>query len=131
MLKQLAVISLLFSTSLLAADYSKSKELYMPNESGGYVVLTLEECKIPEARTKGFNSRAYATETDAANSVTHEGCWNSPDTSEAPKVQGVKIIPIVNLWFEGDVVFFPQSYFGPEKKRYDIITPTVEVKPNI
>jgi len=65
MYKQLAAILLLFSTSLLAADYSKNKELYMPNESGGYVVLTLEECKFPEAVKLGFDSRAYATETDS------------------------------------------------------------------
>ena len=62
MLKQLAVLSLLFSTSLQAADYSKSKELYMPNESGGYVVLTLEECKIPDAKAKGFRSEEHTSE---------------------------------------------------------------------
>ncbi len=125
MLKQLAVLTLLFSTGLLAADYSKSKELYMPNESGGYVVLTTEECNLPEAKVKGFDSRAYATETDSANPVTHEGCWNSPDTSAAPKVPGVTIIPLVNLWFDGDIVFYPQNLFGPERKRWDAVKPNV------
>lgn len=131
MLKQLAVLSLLFSTNLLAADYSKSKELYMPNESGGYVVLTSEQCKIQEAVKLGFDSRAYATETDSENPVTHEGCWNSPDTSEAPRIKGVRIIPLVNLWFDGDTVTFPQTMFGPEKRRWDTITPPIEVKPNV
>lgn len=131
MLKQLAVLLLLSSSLALAQDYSKSKELYMPNESGGYVVLTLEPCKFPEATKLGFDSRAYATESDSANPVTHEGCWNSPDTAEAPRVKGMTIIPLVNLWFEGETVTFPQTMFGPEKRRYDIIAPTVEVKPNV
>ena len=122
---QLAVLTLLFSTSLLAADYSKSKELYMPNESGGYVVLTTEECNLPDAKAMSFNSRAYATETDSDNSVTHEGCWNSPDTSAAPKVPGVTIIPLVNLWFDGDIVFYPQNLFGPERKHWDTVKPNV------
>ena len=131
MLKQLAVLLLLFSTGLLAADYSKSKELYMPNESGGYVVLTLEPCKFPEAVKQGFDSRAYATESDSERPATHEGCWNSPSTVEAPKIQGVRIIPLVNLWFDGDTVTFPQTMFTPEKKRWDVIAPTIEVKPNV
>ena len=131
MLKQLAVLSLLFSTGLQAADYSKSKELYMPNESGGYIVLTVEPCKFPEAVKQGFDSRAYATESDSEKPATHEGCWNSPDTSEAPRIKGVRIIPLVNLWFDGDTVTFPQTMFGPEKRRWDVITPTIEVKPNV
>ena len=124
-MKQLAVLLLLFSADLLAADYSKSKELYMPNESGGYVILTTDECNIPEAKAMGFDSRAYATETDTAQPVTHEGCWNSPDTAAAPKVPGVRIIPLVNLWFDGDIVFYPQNMFGPEKRRWDAIKPNV------
>lgn len=125
----LALVAILFSLSITAADYSTNKELFMPNESGGYVVLTLEECRIAEAKAKGFDSRAYATESDSENAVTHEGCWNSPDTAEAPNAKGVRIIPLVNLWFDGDIVFFPQTHFSPERKRWDIRTPTA--KPNI
>jgi len=131
MQRQLAALLILFSLSLSAADYSKSKELYMPNESGGYVVLTVESCKFPEAVKLGYDSRAYATESDTEKPATHEGCWTSPDTSDAPKLKGVKIIPLVNLWFDGEVVTFPQTMFGPERKRWDIITPTIEVKPNV
>lgn len=130
-MKQLEVLLLLFSTHALSADYSKSQELYMPNESGGYVVLTTEKCQLSEARDKGFDNRAYATETDAENSIIHEGCWFAPDTSAAPKAPGVKIIPLVNLWFDGDIVFYPQSHFGPERKRWDMKLPTIEVKPNL
>jgi len=131
MLKQLAAISLLFSTGLLAADYSTSKELYMPNESGGYVVLTLEPCKFPAAVKLGYDSRAYATESDTEKPATHEGCWISPSTADAPQIQGIKIIPLVNLWFDGEAVTFPQNMFTPEKKRWDIILPPIEVKPNV
>lgn len=130
MIKQLAVLFLLSSTSLSAADYSKNKELYMPNESGGYVVLTVEPCGILEAKKQGFESRAYATETDSEQPATHEGCWNSPDTSAAPKAPGVTIIPLVNLWFDGDIVTFPQNLFGPEKRRWDT-TPPSTIKPNV
>jgi len=122
---QLAALILLFSTGLPAADYSKSKELYMPNESGGYVVLTTEECNLPDAKAMGFDSRAYATESDSEQPVTHEGCWNSPDTSAAPRAPGVTIIPLVNLWFDGDIVFYPQNLFGPERKRWDAVKPNV------
>lgn len=125
MLRQLAVLSLLFSTIILAADYSKSKELYMPNESGGYVILTLEPCKFSEAEKLGFDSHAYATESDSEQPVTHEGCWNSPDTSAAPKAPGVTIIPLVNLWFDGDILFYPQNLFGPEKRRWNTVKPNV------
>ena len=130
MIKQLAVMLLLSSSSLSAADYSTSKELYMPNESGGYVVLTVDPCQIAEAKKQGFDSRAYATESDSEQPVTHEGCWTSPDTSEAPKIRGVKIIPLVNLWFDGDTVTFPQNLFDPEKRRWDA-TPSSTIKPNV
>lgn len=103
----------------------------MPNESGGYVVLTLEPCQYPTAKKMGFDRRAYATETDSDMPATHEGCWSSPDTSEAPRERGIKIIPLVNLWFDGEIVTFPQTMFGPEKKRWDRILPTIEVKPNV
>lgn len=131
MLKQLAVLSLLFSTNLLAADYSKSKELYMPNEAGGYIVLTLEDCKFPEAVKQGFDHRAYATESDSEKPATHEGCWDSPSTADAPRIQGIKIIPLVNLWFDGETATFPQTMFGPEKRRWYLKLPEITVKPNV
>jgi hypothetical protein len=103
----------------------------MPNESGGYIVLTLEDCKFPDAKKQGFGHRAYATESDSERPATHEGCWDSPSTADAPKLQGVKIIPLVNLWFDGDTVTFPQTMFGPEKKRWDLKLPEITVKPNV
>jgi hypothetical protein len=129
MLRQLAVILLLLSKLALAQDLPK--ELYMPNESGGYIVLTTDACPNAGAVKLGYTYRAYATESDSEKPATHEGCWDSPSIADAPKLQGVKIIPLVNLWFDGDMATFPQTMFGPEKKRWDSITPTNEVKPNV
>ena len=131
MVKKLLALVFVLSTTAQAQDFSKFKELYMPNEAGGYIVLTLEPCKFSEAVKQGFENRAYATESDSEKPATHEGCWDSPSTAEAPGVKGVTIIPLVNLWFDGDTVTFPQSMFTPEKKRWDVITPTIEVKPNV
>ena len=127
--KQLAVIFLLFSSFALAQDLPK--ELYMPNESGGYIVLTTDACPNTDAVKLGYTYRAYATESDSEKPATHEGCWDSPSVADAPRMEGVKIIPLVNLWFDSDMATFPQTMFGLEKKRWDAITPTIEVKPNV
>jgi hypothetical protein len=127
MLRQLAVVLLLSSNLALAQDLPK--ELYMPNESGGYIVLTTDACPNKDAVKLGYNYRAYATESDSEKPATHEGCWDSPSVADAPKLQGVRIIPLVNLWFDGDMATFPQTMFGPEKRRWKL--PTIEVKPNV
>jgi hypothetical protein len=126
--KQLAVISLLFSSFALAQDLPK--ELYMPNEAGGFIVLTTDACPNAGAAKLGYKYRAYATESDSEKPTLHEGCWDSPSIAEAPKSAGIKIIPLVNLWFDGDTVTFPQTLFTPEKKRWEI-TPTIKVTPNV
>jgi hypothetical protein len=125
--KQLAVIVLLSFNLAMAQDLPK--ELYMPNESGGYIVLTTDACPNTDAVKLGYNYRAYATESDSEKPATHEGCWDSPSVADAPKLQGVRIIPLVNLWFDGDMVTFPQTMFSPEKRRWNV--PTIEVKPNV
>jgi hypothetical protein len=123
MLNKLAVISLLFSNLALAQDLPL--ELYMPNESGGYIVLTTDACPNKDAAKLGYTYRAYATESDSATPVTHQGCWDSPSIAAAPRMEGVRIIPLVNLWFDGDTVTFPQTMFGPEKRRWTTTTPTI------
>jgi hypothetical protein len=128
MLRQLAVISLLSSGFALAQDLPK--ELYMPNESGGYITLTTDACPDDYATKLGYKYRAYATESEGEKPASHEGCWVSPSVADAPKMEGVRIIPLVNLWFDGDIVTFPQTLFGPEKRRWNI-APTIEVKPNV
>ena len=127
--KQLAVLLLLLSNFALAE--TPPKELYMPNESGGFIVLTTDACPNTGAAKLGYKYRAYATESDSEKPATHEGCWDSPSVADAPKMEGVRIIPLVNLWFDGDLITFPQTMFGPEKKRWDIKLPEITVKPNV
>jgi hypothetical protein len=117
--KLLAVLALFMSCSVWA------EERYMPNEADGFVVLTNEVCKDATALKQGYKWRAYATESSEL--ALHEGCWDSPSTAGAPKLKDVTIIPLVNLWFDGDRATYPQSMFGPEKKRWD----TDQVKPNV
>ena len=115
MKRYLAVVAVLFSLSATAEDYSSYKELYMKNESGGVVALTLEPCQIAEAVKAGMIDRAYATE---GNGTKHEGCWISPDINpeELPEVDAhITIIPLVNLWFDGGTIVYPQTYFKPSE----------------
>lgn len=112
MKKFLSVVAVMFSLPVAAADYSTYKELYMANQAGGVVALTVEPCAIGPAKLKKFESRAYATE---ANGTIHEGCWIAPDISDAPNHPSVKIIPIVNVWFNGVIVPYEQNLFSPSK----------------
>jgi hypothetical protein len=127
MSKLLLVTAALFYTQLAAAQ-DLPKELYMPNEAGGFVVITTDACPNADAVKKGYKFRAYATESSDA--VRHDGCWDSPSTAGAPKMEGVRIIALVNLWFNGDTATVPQTMFGPEKKRWDITLPEIEVNPD-
>lgn len=93
-----------------AQDHSGVKELYLDNEAGGIIAISQEKCKDKIALSKGFEYEAYATEKDGTK---HNGCWMAPDLSEAPNVPGVRIIPIVNMYFEGQVIMIPQNQFKP------------------
>jgi hypothetical protein len=125
---KIAILALLVSLSA-AAD--EPKEMYMPNESGGFVTLTIEPCLYDSVK-KEYPYRAYATE-DAAGEIVHEGCWISPSIAEAPK--SMKIIPVVNTWWvDGGQVTFLAPQFSPERKRWDeqpIVVPTIKVTPTI
>ena len=127
MFAKLAVIFLLYSN--LALTQELPLELYMPNESGGYIVLTTDACANTDALKLGYTYRAYATESDSDTPVTHQGCWDSPSVADAPRLPGVRIIPLVNLWFDGDMATFPQTMFGPEKRRWNI--DPMLIKPNV
>jgi hypothetical protein len=37
----------------------------------------------------------------------------APDLAEAPRVPGVRIIPIVNMYFDGQIIMLPQEQFQP------------------
>jgi hypothetical protein len=79
MRKILLLLVATFIQTAVAADLPK--EMYMPNDAGGFVVLTLEPCAF-ESVSKEYPYKAYATESSDA--VYHEGCWDSPDTSDVP-----------------------------------------------
>ena len=120
---KIAALALLVS---LSAHAEPPKEMYMANDAGGFVVLTIEPC-THSIVLKEYPYRAYATES--SNAVMHEGCWSSPDTSEVPtelmvKEEGagpaptLRVIKMVNTWWvEGGKATFFQSSFLPEKKR--------------
>jgi hypothetical protein len=122
---KIAVLALLVSFS---ASAEEPKEMYMPNEAGGFVTLTTEACGYTEAVKQGFEYRAYATE-DAEGTLVHEGCWISPSVEEAPQIEGVRIIPVVNTWWvdSGQATFLAPQ-FGPERRRWEeqpIVAPTI------
>lgn len=112
----LAVVAILFFFMMdetLAADYSQYKQLSMPNEAGGLIVLTLEECKLGGDVKKEYPNRSYATEP---NGILHEGCWDSPSIDNAPTLDPrvMTIIPLVNiLWHTGDLIIYQQREFKP------------------
>ena len=94
-------------------------ELYMPNDDEGFVVITVKECPDKEL-AKTFPYYAYATEHDGTK---HDGCWASEE--KAPK--GFE--PVVNIYFEGQVVTYQRQLFSPEKKRWDFKLPEIVVTP--
>jgi len=94
-------------------------ELYMPNDDEGFVVITIQECPDKEL-AKTFPHYAYATEHDGTK---HDGCWVSEE--KAPK--GFE--PLVNIYFEGQVVTYRRQLFSPEKKRWDFKVPEIVVTP--
>jgi hypothetical protein len=138
---KIAVLALLVS---LSAHAEPPKEMYMPNDAGGFVVLTAEPCAHKNV-AKEYPYKAYATES--SDVVYHEGCWNSPDTSDvpaqimsksegAPEAPTIRVIQMVNTWWvEGGKATFFQSHFTPEKKRYlsngkiEMTLPPIVVKP--
>ena len=105
-------IALFTATVAIAEEF---KELQMNNDADGIIAITVEECLIPSAKAKGFDYRSYATED---NGTIHEGCWMEPDMSDAPESnQTMRIIPIVNVYFDGMVVSFDKEWFKPESSH--------------
>lgn len=132
---RIAVLALLVSISALADE---PKEMYMANDAGGYVVLTVEPCAFKQV-AKDYPYKAYATES--SDKVYHEGCWDSPDTSGvptqlmstsegAPTAPTIRVIPMVNTWWaEGGQATFMQSHFSPAKNRIEMTLKPIVVKP--
>ena len=104
----------------------------MPNDAGGFLVLTLEPCQLKGANTTEYPNRAYATESSEL--AVHEGCWvrYTDDSGYATFAESM-----VNTWWgPGLMANFRQKLFGPEKKRLpeqerpiDIKLQPIEVRP--
>ena len=104
MRKLAAVIGLSFSL------LSYAEERYMPNEAGGFIILTDNPCEIEYAKNKDFDFKFIATEKDGTE---HIGCWNSYEAKD------VGNSGVVNLWVEpGLVLMFKQYLFSDKKERW-------------
>ena len=126
---RLAVLSLLVAFS---AHAEEPTEMYMPNDSGGFLVLTLEPCAFKEKEVD-YPNRAYATESSEL--VKHEGCWvrYTDDSGYATFAESM-----VNTWWgPGLMANFRQKLFSPKKERWtddknpiNIKLDPIVVKPN-
>jgi hypothetical protein len=91
--------------------FAEVTEMRMPNEAEGFVSLTMEACNFEKIKLT-YPYRAYATEKNV--SEVHEGCWVSPSLDDAPKHPSIKLIPVVNTWWEtGDRATFLVEQFKP------------------
>lgn len=115
-------------STIVLADDKLPDEMYMANDTNGIITLTITECKLPEAIKQGYEYRAYATDGD--KDVTHEGCWVSPSTKDAPRASNIRIIPLVNTWWEDggrytyeQQQFKPKGDFEPEFPDFDTFVP--------
>ena len=89
---------------------NESPTVCLPNEAGGYIVLTHDACKSNLVNKKLFPYHAYATE---ASGKVHQACYDIPSTAEAKPQPGTKIIPVVNFIDARDsqVVTFQAEWF--------------------
>ena len=117
-MKKLIVSLALCISTVCFAD--EPKEMYMPNDSGGFIALSLFKCVNPDA-AGAFSYIAYATE---GNGTVHEGCWSMV---EAP----AEFEPLINVWWaKGLIVNYKQKLFSTEKKRWTDDNNPVTKDPN-
>lgn len=106
------LMALLLVSNITFAD-EMPKEMYMPNDSGGFMILTTDKCDVEYAFDLGFIFKVQATE---GNGDIHEGCWN---TISIPDHLVGRVEPYVNTWWEkGLTASYKQSLFSTEKKRW-------------
>jgi hypothetical protein len=129
-MKSFLVLLVLLITAPALAD--EPKEMYMPNDAGGFLTLTSEPCTLVGADKVSYPYRAYATESSEL--AIHEGCWSryTDDSVYATFAESM-----VNTWWgPGLMANFRQKLFSPEKKRLpeqarpiDIKLQPIEVRP--
>ena len=97
---KIAAFLLLFA-GLIVTQYSKAEAIaQMPNEGGGFIVLTDDECKYEGKIYKGLN-RLYSY---TQQGYTSEGCYGLEDET------------IVAVWKSGNKMRYPLSSFSLIKK---------------
>jgi hypothetical protein len=93
---KIAAFLLLF-VGLIYSQYSKAEAIaQMPNEGGGYIVLTNDECKHEGKVYKSLN-RLYSYTQQGYN---NEGCY------------GVEDQTVVAIWKTGSKMRYPISAFS-------------------
>ena len=104
------VITTLISILTTVAFANESPTVCLPNDAGGHIVLTLEDCKSNQVNKKLFPYHAYATE---ASGTIHQACYDIPSTAEAKPTANTKIIPVVNFIDARDsqVITFHAEWF--------------------
>ena len=112
-------INLFLIALLLATDtVAESLKVYTPNDAGGYIVLTQEECQI-EKHKERYPYRSYATTSNPDD--LYEGCYIVPNVAEAKPVPGYTIIPLVNFIDEDGITLeYPLEIFSSKKEPHDI-----------
>lgn len=99
--------ALLLWTVAAQADDDQIDELFLKNQDGGELVITVKDCHNAEWAKLGYENYAYATE---GNGTKHEGCWVRPPLVDAPK----NAFGIVNTIWEGNYrVEYPDKLFYP------------------
>ena len=104
------IITTLMSILTTVAFANESPTVFLPNDAGGHIVLTLEDCKSNLVNKKLFPYHAYATESSG---VIHQACYDIPSTAEAKPTPNTKIIPVVNFIDARDsqVITFHAEWF--------------------
>ena len=104
------VLTTLISILTTVAFATESPTVCLPNEAGGHIVLTLEDCKSNLVNKKLFPYHAYATESSG---VIHQACYDIPSTADAKPTPNTKIIPVVNFIDARDsqVITFHAEWF--------------------
>ena len=115
------LIALLFWTGT-AVSADLVDEIYMKNESGGEIVLTVRDCPVADWVKQGFPHQAYATE---GNGTKHEGCWVRPEILDAPaNAFGI----VTTIWEDNIRMEYPDYLFKP--KTVVIKVPPIIVTPD-
>ena len=104
------VLTTLISILTTVAFANESPTVCLPNDAGGHIVLTLEDCKSNLVNKKLFPYHAYATESSG---VIHQACYDIPSTADAKPTPNTKIIPVVNFIDARDsqVITFHAEWF--------------------